>query len=290
MITTVQMEGVDLPLTELVPLHEREDLNIKTHRGFRRILSSIKSIGLIEPLYVYKENNAYIILDGYLRYRACKDLNIHSVPCIVHQDKEAYTFNRMVNRLSAYQEMRMLRKSLETIDEQTIADVFGMQTIQHRLAPSLLAQLHPKVAEAFANDLIGKTAAIEMSCVKPEGQLDMLTEMQRLHDYSPTIVRALILKIPPELRNPRRSPKRLGTGSNNKHKDLVRRFEAAEQQFDFYTNLYRQYSADLVKMTLYTRKIIITPELNEYLKRHHPATLHELSQIVLDLPSTASPA
>ena len=51
----------------------------------------------------------------------------------------------------------------------------------------------------------------------------------------------------------------------------------AETQHDFCTGLYRQYSADFLKMALYVRKIIITPELRDYLQEHHQATLKDMS-------------
>ncbi len=225
-----------------------------------------------------------------MRYRACEDLLIKTVPCIVYENKEAYTFNRMVNRLSGYQEIRMLRKSLETLDERTIADVFGMRSIRYRLAPTLVRQLHPKVAEAFEADILGKTAALEMSCALPERQLEMLKEMKRVHDYSPVFVRALILKTPPEQRNPKRSPRQSWSDDKNKRRELVTRLKEADRQQGFYTKLYRQYTADLLKMILYIRQVITTPELNAYLAAHHQATLNELTQIVLETPAVPDPA
>jgi len=204
------VNGTDVPLSALEPLRERPNINPKKHKGFQRILSSIRSIGLIEPLCVYQENGGYVILDGYLRFLACTELGLETIPCIVYQDKEAYTFNRMVNRLSGYQEIRMLRKSLETLDEKTIANTFGMKTIRYRLAPTLVEVLHPKVAQAFEQDLLGKAAAMEMACVKPPRQAVMLKEMKRVNDFTPAFIRALILKTPQELRNPNRNPRKEG--------------------------------------------------------------------------------
>ena len=284
------VNGVDIPLAALEPLRERDNINTKTHKGFLRILSSISAIGLIEPLCVFPENGGYVILDGYLRFLACAELDIETVPCIVYDDKEAYTFNRMVNRLSGYQEMRMLRRSLETLDEKTIADTFGMKSIRYRLAPTLVQQLHPKVAEAFEQDLLGRTAAMEMACVKKPRQAEMIKDMKRIKDFSPAFIRALILKTPPELRNPKRNPRKPWSEDNRKRKELVARLEEAEKQHDFYTGLYRQYSADLLKTTLYVRKVITTPDTQAYLEQHHTSALHELRQIVLETqPATRAP-
>jgi len=288
MNTPLNINGIDLPLAALKPLTDRERVNLKTHRGFLRLRASIQAVGLIEPLSVYAEGGSYVILDGYLRFLACKELRIESVPCIVYPEKDAYTFNRMVNRLSGFQEMRMLRKSLETLDEKTIANVFGMRSIRYRLASTLLAQLHPTVAEAFENDLIGRHTASELLCVKPERQAEILADMKRVNDFSPAFVRALFLKTPPELRNPNRKPSRMWSEDKAKRKDLVNRLEDAEKQHEFYTRLYRQYSADLVKMALYVRKVITTPAVADYLKAHHETTLQELSAIALDTPVNAT--
>lgn len=281
----LQVNGTDVPLAALEPLRERPNINTKTHRGFQRILSSIRAIGLIEPLCVYPENGGYIILDGYLRFLACSELALETVPCILYKDKEAYTFNRMVNRLSGYQEIRMLRKSLETLDEKTIADTFGMKTIRYRLAPKLVDELHPKVAQAFEQDHLGKAAAMEMACVQKPRQAQMLKEMKRVNDYSPAFIRALILKTPQELRNPNRSPKKGWSQAKGRRQELVARLEEAEKQHDFYTGLYRQYSADLLKMSLYVRKVITTPGIQSHLEHHHLSTLQELQQIVLETQS-----
>ena len=289
MSSPLQINGLDVPLTALIALSEREALNTKTHRGFRRICSSIQAIGLIEPLCVYPEGANYVILDGYLRFRACQELKLETVPCIVYPTKEAYTFNRMVNRLSGSQEIRMLRKSLETLDERTIADVFGMRSIRYRLAADLIEQLHPKAAEAFEHELLSKTAARELSCVKPERQEEMLKELKRVHDYTPAFIRALVLKTPPELRAATRNPRRSWSEDKKKRTEIVTRLQEAERQQDFYTRLYRQYSADLLKMTLYVRKIVTSPALTDYLKEHHAATLKELTQIVLETSPEPTP-
>ena len=108
MVKGKKVNGLDVPVEKLRPLAERK-INLEKNKGYKRILSSIEQVGLIEPLSVYPENGEYLILDGYLRYLACRSLGAETVPCILCEEKEAYTFNRMVNRLSPHQEMRMLK-------------------------------------------------------------------------------------------------------------------------------------------------------------------------------------
>ena len=91
-----------------------------------------------------------------------------------------------------------------------------------------------------------------------------------------------------ELRKPDRKPSRRRSENKVKRKDLMKRLEDAEKQREIYARLYRQYSADLVRMALYVRKVITTPAVADYLKAHHESTLQELSAIVMDMQVGAS--
>ncbi len=286
MSESLKIDGLDIPVDTLKPLQARTNINTGKHRGYLKILSTIRMLGLIEPFCVYREGDDFILLDGYLRLLACRELGYELVPCILYKEKEAYTFNRMVNNLSGFQEIKMMRKSLESLDEKTIAETFGVKNIRYRLAPKLVEQLHPKVAQAFEQELLGKTAAFEMAYVNPERQAEMLKEMKRINDFTPAFIRALVLKTPPDKHNPDRK-KRPGKKKQEleKRQALVERLEAAEKQHDFYTTLYRQYSADLLKMSLYVRKVITTPGIREYLEQNHPSALSEMGSIVMEAQS-----
>ena len=121
-----EIRKMDISIVKLVPRTER-----KVAKKYRqRIEASLRAVGLIEPLIVYPLKDGYEILDGALRYRILLDMGIETVPCLVHSSRDGLTGNRMVNPLSASQEMRMLRKSLEELDEKTIASALGMQGIE----------------------------------------------------------------------------------------------------------------------------------------------------------------
>jgi ParB family transcriptional regulator, chromosome partitioning protein len=283
MTAELEIDGRDIELKQLKPLHTR-DINLNTNTGFRKIVASIKSIGLIEPLAVYRENgdDSYVILDGYLRYMACQQLGVQSVPCLIYKDNQAYSFNKNVNRLSAYQEIRMLRKSLETIDEPTIAQTFGVKSIRHRLAPRLASNLHPEVVKTFEGDVIGRMCALELASVLPERQLEILCEMKRIGDYSPAFCRSLIIQTPMAKRTKKKRQRRAWAEDEERKKDMVSRLEHAEKQHDFYSTLYRQYSADLLRMTFYIRKLVTNPRIEAHLKSHHPEILARFNEITTD--------
>ena len=274
----LDIDGKDVDINALKTLNAR-DINLRTNNGYRKIIESIKAIGLIEPLSVYHEDGCFVILDGFLRYTACKELGVKSVPCLVYKDKQAYTFNRNVNRLSAYQEVRMLRKSLETLDEKTIAATFGMKTIQHRLTPSLTKLLHNGILAAFRDNLVGRACALEFTTVCHERQLDMLAEMKRVGDFSAAFCRALVIQTPANQRTKRQGRKAWAEDDERKNQ-MITRLQHAEKQHGFYAQLYRQYSTDLLKLVFYVRKMLANAKVDAYLQAHHAEIITRFRQVV----------
>jgi hypothetical protein len=277
----IEVQGKDIPIEMLEPLKER-DINFKKHRGFNKILSTIQTVGLVEPLCVYKENGSYIILDGYLRYKAFQQLGVELVPCQIRQRKEAYTYNRMVNNLSAVQQSRMLRQSLGTLDKKTIEEAFGIKSIQYRLATTVLKNLHPNVIKAVDKTLMSRRCATELTYVNRERQLQILKEMNHTKDYSISFARALVIKTPTEMRSRNKKRKKPWTSSSEKKKQLVKKLEEVEKRYDFYSNLYRQYSFDLLKLCAYTRKVITNVNIKSHLENNFPEISERFERIIFE--------
>ena len=167
------MDGRDIPIVKLIPLRERT----VSDREYQRIAASIRAVGLLEPLVVFPENDHYVILNGYVRYRILLENGVELVPCIVRQEKEAFSSNRMVNRLSPIQEARMIRQSLKAIDEETISQALALRGLSHRLKTSLLRRLHPRVAAVFDATKITQGCARELTFVKTKRQEEILDLM-----------------------------------------------------------------------------------------------------------------
>jgi ParB family transcriptional regulator, chromosome partitioning protein len=276
-----QIHGEDIEIKQLVPLNTRE-INLAKNRGYQKILSTIKMVGLIEPLDVYKENGHYVILNGFLRFKALQELNVDPVPCLVHPDKEAYTYNKMINNLSPIQESRMLRKALKTIDHSTMAQVFGVKSLQYRLGTGILNHLHPKVTDAVDKALITRGCASELTYVTKERQNQILQEMNKTEDYSIAFARALVIKTPSSMRNSEKKKKNPWAGDSEKKRELVNKLETITKRYDFYSNLYRQYSADLLKLYVYARKLITNEKVRLYLEINFPEIHMRFENIIFE--------
>jgi hypothetical protein len=280
MVNEINMNGEDVEIERLVPLKERE-INFRQNRGYKKILSSINTIGLIEPLCAYRENGHFVILDGFLRYKALQQLGAKTVPCLIYPTKEAYTFNHMVNKMSAVQESRMLRESLKKIDQSTIADVFSLKSIQYRLGTEMLKHLDQKIISAIDKGLISRRCARELTYVKLPRQIEILQEMEKTGDFSISFVRAMVVKTPAEMRNKNKIDKRPWQ-DNSKKQELVNKLESVQKKYDFYTNLYRQYSADLLKIYVYARKLITNEKVRTFLDINYPEVLERFEKIIFE--------
>jgi len=273
------VKGEDVPLEQLRPIHERT----VRKASFQRLRASIQAVGLIEPLVVYLEDGKFLILDGFLRYRACTEIGVKTVPCLVLPTKDAYTCNRMINHLSAVQENRMLTQSLGTLDEETIANALGLVSIRHRFKVSLLEKLHPEVIKTFdEKNMPLQQCAKDLTYVKPEHQVVVLKEMEKAGDWSPAFARALILQAPEAMRQ--ESGGRVTPWSRREEEKtaLGAKLEEAERRYEFYAGLYRQYVADLLKLSIYVRRIVTCPGLATYLKARHPDILERFQEILFE--------
>ena len=61
---------------------------------------------------------------------------------------------------------------------------------------------------------------------------------------------------------------------------MLHRLREAEQQQDFYSGLYRQYTTNLLKLVIYVRSLVSNPRVREYLQQHHPQQLEVFEQII----------
>jgi ParB family transcriptional regulator, chromosome partitioning protein len=271
------VEGHDIPLVLLRPRHDRKISN----REYERIRASILAVGLIEPLLVFPENDYYVILNGHQRYCILLELGVETVPCIFAPAKESFTSNRMVNRLSPFQESRMIKKSLEELDEKTIAAALGITHIAHRLNATLLKQLHPTIAAAFDAGTIRKACVLELAYVTPKRQEEILRTMENYKDYSVPFARSMVLKTPQHARAKNRTGLKNPWARNEQRKsDLLKKLADAEEKHDFYTTLYRQYSINLLKLVIYARLLVTKERIAAYLRESHPDILATFQEIV----------
>ena len=65
-----------------------------------------------------------------------------------------------------------------------------------------------------------------------------------------------------------------------KRSKLLKRLKEAEQQQDFYSGLYRQYTTNLLKLVIYVRSLLANERVKQFLEEHHPEQFAAFEQII----------
>ncbi len=266
----------DLPIVKLVPRSERK----VDKREYDRLEASIRTVGLLEPLLVYDQGDTYEILEGRFRYRVLLDMGVEMVPCLVRKEREAFTANRMVNHLSPGEAAEMIRKSLTELDEETIASALAMPSIKQRTSDKLLKRLEPTVAKAVEEGTLTRPCARELIHVKPERQAEILELMQTCNDHSATFAKGLVLKTPVAKRAKPNGSKTPWVKAEQKKGEMLKRLQEAEQQQDFFSGLYRQYTTNLLKLVIYVRTLLANQRARQYLEAHHGEQVKMFDEII----------
>jgi ParB family chromosome partitioning protein len=88
----------EIPLTKIRPskLNPRLEINIQR---LNELATSIKEIGLLEPIVLRPIENEYEVVVGERRYRACQQAGLEKVPAIIRQysDEEVVQLNLIEN-------------------------------------------------------------------------------------------------------------------------------------------------------------------------------------------------
>lgn len=173
-----ELKTVRIPLERIAPTRSLS----KDMRGtakFRKILASIKEVGVIEPLAVYRvaseksEEMRYILLDGHLRYEALKSLGSVDAVCIVALDDEGYTYNRRINRVSPIQEHAMIVRALEKgVDAERIAKSLDVNIQRIREREKMLDGIAPEAVELLKSRMVARRVFGTLRKMKPLRQIE----------------------------------------------------------------------------------------------------------------------
>ena len=266
----------DIPLIKLKKVKRRKI----DQTTFARIRTSIKEVGLLEPLLVCQSTNGYYdILDGELRYDVLMEMGLETVPCIIREDKDIYTANYQVNHLTPIEETKMIKKAMEVVDGQLIADVFGLKKIGYRLNETLLKRLHPTVVKAFNTGKITKACAKELAEVVQERQLEIFAMMQNTKNFGPAFVKKQILLTPLKKQQSKRK-KTPWAENNERKKSLGANLKEMQVEHDHLAKLYREYTSALMLTVIHSREIVTNKAIEKHLKTHMPAVYAEIKAII----------
>ena len=165
--------SVILPVDEnsvvLLPIEKLKASVYQPRKAFdeeklNELASSIKEHGLLEPLLVKKsQDDLYEIICGERRYRACKLVNLSSIPCLIRDDLE----------LNGYAVALIENIQREDLNPVEMANAFSLMLNEFNLTQEELAKTLGKSRSSVTNILRINNLHDEIKNMIVEGLIDL---------------------------------------------------------------------------------------------------------------------
>ncbi len=270
-----------LPLDDIIPTRVIP-ASVSASSKYQQILSSIREIGVIEPLVVTqdKSDNRYYLLDGHMRWHALKSLELTSADCLLSTDDEAFTYNKHVNRLAPIQEHRMIVKAVERgVSEAKIARPLNLDVKSIIAKRNLLTGICDEAADLLKDKIIAGGVFAVLKRMIPMRQIEAATLMNDANNYGITYAKAILGGTPKEQLKDPSKPKQI----KGLDPERMARMEAEMTSLQREYRLIEEgYGIDVLNLTLakgYLTSLLENKRIAKYLGNHHPDILQEFEKI-----------
>lgn len=273
---------VEIPLSDILPMRKIAK-NTKNTVKYRQIVSSIKQIGLIEPLVVHRQKDSdqqYMLLDGNVRYEVLADLKIDSVKCLIALDDEAFTYNHKVNRLTAIQEHFMIMKAVKSgVSESQIADVLDIDVALIRKKRDLLVGICPEAVVLLKGKKATSASFAQLRKVGPMRQIEMAELMCATNNFSDSYSKCLIAATPAEQLVDKETSREVDGLSSIEMARMEREMETLTKDFKQIDEVHGKNVLNLVIAIGYLKSLLDNARVVRYLAGNYPEILTELQKV-----------
>ncbi|MDQ9174737.1 plasmid partitioning protein RepB C-terminal domain-containing protein [Cronobacter sakazakii] len=269
-----------LDTNKLTPSKELLE-NVKRSHKYHQIVTSIESLGIIEPIIVFydKENDVTKILDGHLRVEALKDLGIEKAPCILSSINDAFTPNKQVNHINVVEEHRMIMKSLANVSMEKLSAALGISIESIKDKANVMNGIDPSVIPKLSDKPIPKATFDVLRKMKPVRQIEAVGTMINFDNYSRKFAMSILDATPASLI--------VNKGKNVSYKrDIRKNIFRLEQEMattsDETKKLQNEYGSNMLKFVIiqsYINKLLGNPKVLHWFLENEIDYLNELKRI-----------
>lgn len=278
-----ESEVVMIPVASILPMRML-DAGVKSTVKYKCIEASIKELGLIEPLVVYRQpanSSMYLLLDGHMRQLALKSLGEESAKCLVALDDEAYTYNHKINRLSAIQEHFMIRRAIKNgVSEERIARSLDVDVSTIRQKRDMLEGICPEAVELLKEKQTSAQTFRELRRVKPMRQIEIAELMCATNNYKVAYIKCLVAATAMDQTVEERRSKEFQSLSPEDISRIENEMTVLSRDFKAIEESHGKNTLHLVIIIGYLRKLLDNVRIVKYLASRHAEVLSELQKLV----------
>ncbi|PHR90580.1 MAG: chromosome partitioning protein ParB [Blastopirellula sp.] len=278
-VSAFEKQLMQLQVKQVLPTKVIEDDILKSSK-YKQIRSSIREVGIIEPLVVRVDSKSFILLDGHMRLEALKDLSINDVTCLIAKDDETFTYNKHINRIAPIQEHRMIIQAVKRgVPEEKIARALNMDVKSIISKQKLLNGICQEVADTLKDKVVAVGMFSILRKMKHFRQIKAISLMSDANVYTIPYARALLAATPNEqLTNPKKTKNIKGL-NNRQISRMESEMASVERE---YRLIEENYRPDVLNHTFakgYLSSLLSNVRVVRYLAKHHSEVLTEFQNI-----------
>lgn len=277
-----KFERITLHLSQLLPVRHLSDPDRKVVR-YRSILSSIKEVGVIEPLMVYPQKGAaqqYLIMDGHLRFYALKELGIKEVECLISTDDESFTYNARISRLSPVQEHAMITRAVKHgVAVERIAAALDMDVKEIKARLNMLRGIHPEAIELLKAKQVSTSVFRILKRVSAVRQIEIAELLVSANNFTKSYAEGLFMGTPKDQLVDPQKPKTT-TISPEEIARMEAEMESLERDFKSIEDGYAENMLNLTVIRGYVKRLLENSKVVRYISSKHQDLFPEFERIV----------
>jgi hypothetical protein len=258
---------------------------LKTTGKYRQIATSIREVGIIEPIVVHRQPGPagqFLLLDGHVRLEILKDTGATHAQCLVARDDEAFTYNHKVSRVAPIQEHFMIMKAIRSgVSEQAIATALDVDVARIRKKRDMLVGICPEAIELLKGRRAGASLFAQLRKAKPMRQIEMVELMSASNNFSVDYAKCLLAATPVDQLIEREASSKNATGlAPADIARMERELASLSKDFKLVEESYGKNVLNLVIVVGYLKKLLDNGRVVRYLSQHYPELLAEFQKIV----------
>lgn len=287
-----EQQIVPVPLDRILPTRSLSK-DIEQSRKYVTILTSIRELGVIEPLAVHRQQTSvdsgveYVLLDGHLRWYALRALGASEALCLLSTDDEAFTYNRQINRLTPVQEHKMILTAVHKgIAPEMIAKVLGINVDRIHERQRLLDGIAPEVAEMLKVKMVSQDVFRTLKKMKPMRQIEAVELMISANCFTQTYARMVLTATRPEMLVVKKE--KIPTEVNAE--EITRMEREMEKLYHDYKTVEDSLGETMLVLVVakgYLARLLRNETISGYVSRCHAELIEELSAIMEAVTSDA---
>lgn len=273
---------LDVEIGAIMPLRPMTK-RITDSERYARIAISVGEVGIVEPLVVTKADRAgrHMLLDGHLRLNALRERGTATVPCIVSDDDEAFTYNKRVNRLATVQEHYMIARALDRgVPPGMIAAALGFDEKAVMRRRNLLDGIAPGAVEILKDRPVNPHVFDILRRMKSYRQVETAELMASMGNFTASYAKAILAATrQDDLARPDR-PKSIAGVSAEQMARMELELEKLNQDYRAQEATFGDDVLQLVLASKYLGRLIANDSVATYVAQRHGDIFTQFQAIV----------